>query len=697
MKKLFLPLLVISFSSALTHSHASSTEFADIDTVEQFEEGEAKTAAISEPGTLIQGLSATALIDVQNDNLWAAAIHPKTGQIIAATGPKGKVLALEGSGNQRVLATLNEPEIYAIAISPKGEIFVGSSPKGKIYRISSSGEAEVYFEPKEENIWALAISPRGELFAATGNEGRIYRITAKEKGEIYYDADEPAFRSLAFDRDGSLLAGTSGKAQLYRINAQNVGVVLASTTQVEIPAITTSPDGTIFFAANENQRDTTSRPPKTSLPSPVPSESGDTPSPAVKVISSGPSHGEALRKGRTTIYRIRGNLFPQDLGSKSATTYSLAIQGDRLLVATGPEGYIFSIDSKGSWTRLGRLEADQVTALLQSNGPLYAITCNQSRLFKIDTKPATPAIYLSKIIDSKLFAKWGTLKVDGSGSWEIRTRSGNTSDPDKSWYPWIPLQNNRVNSQSGRYLQIEIALSDGNIQHLSLSYRTQNQPPIMRRIQVLDPGIGYRVMSKPPTPPGPANLESILRGGPSYEMKPSYQPESEPGLRTIAWLANDANNDELTFKVEIRQSSENSWTLLKDKLEVPVFSWDSSAWPEGKYYVRVTASDEKSNPPNEVLTAHAESELFVIDHTPPKITITQQSADSIQFTVADSISLLSDVSISTDGNIYYPLLPEDGILDEQTEQFKAARKPGTPLFIRAVDEVGNTGGVRVAP
>ena len=65
----------------------------------------------------------------------------------------------------------------------------------------------------------------------------------------------------------------------------------------------------------------------------------------------------------------------------------------------------------------------------------------------------------------------------------------------------------------------------------------------------------------------------------------------------------DPNGDTLVYTVEIRGANETEWKPLKDKVTEKYLSWDSTAFPDGEYRLRVTASDAPSNPPAEALTA----------------------------------------------------------------------------------------------
>ena len=62
------------------------------------------------------------------------------------------------------------------------------------------------------------------------------------------------------------------------------------------------------------------------------------------------------------------------------------------------------------------------------------------------------------------------------------------------------------------------------------------------------------------------------------------------GFMGARWAATDENGDGLIYTVEIRGVHETNWKLLKDKLKDKYWSWDSTAFPDGEYRIRVTAS-----------------------------------------------------------------------------------------------------------
>ena len=96
--------------------------------------------------------------------------------------------------------------------------------------------------------------------------------------------------------------------------------------------------------------------------------------------------------------------------------------------------------------------------------------------------------------------------------------------------------------------------------------------------------------------------------------------QSAKGFVGARWLGTDPNGDSMVYTVEIRGVNETEWKPLKEKIVDKYLSWDSTAFPDGEYRLRVTASDAPGNPPAEALSSRTESAPFLIDNTPPRIT-----------------------------------------------------------------------------
>lgn len=140
------------------------------------------------------------------------------------------------------------------------------------------------------------------------------------------------------------------------------------------------------------------------------------------------------------------------------------------------------------------------------------------------------------------------------------------------------------------------------------------------------------------------------------------------------WLATDENGDALLFKVEIRGEGETAWKLLKDGIRERYYSWDSTAFPDGKYYLRVTASDAPSNPPDKALSASRESDRFLIDNSPPEIsgltgTVNGAKID-VRFHAKDAWSILESSEYSVNGGEWKVVEPTTRLADSEEHDYR---------------------------
>jgi hypothetical protein len=140
-------------------------------------------------------------------------------------------------------------------------------------------------------------------------------------------------------------------------------------------------------------------------------------------------------------------------------------------------------------------------------------------------------------------------------------------------------------------------------------------------------------------------------GGDSSPSTPAMQYGK--GWVGARWSATDPNGDPLMFSVEIRGANEKEWKPLKERIAERYYSWDSTAFPDGEYKLRITASDAPGNPPAEALTTRMESDTFVIDNTPPQISRLGATRNGgkleVRFHAADVLNNIARAEYSLDG------------------------------------------------
>jgi hypothetical protein len=175
----------------------------------------------------------------------------------------------------------------------------------------------------------------------------------------------------------------------------------------------------------------------------------------------------------------------------------------------------------------------------------------------------------------------------------------------------------------------------------------------------------------------------------------------ERGLLTFMWRAEDENRDELTYEVQYRREGDTAWKSLKQGLADSILVWDTTSVPNGRYVVRVIASDQPSNSPATALSGDLESAAFDIDNLPPAISVTgvrrEGTRTVITFEVKDDHSAVQRVDYSLDGDRWMTVYPKDGIADSRTEQFELSLTEdlgARGVVLRAADALNNVSSAR---
>ena len=119
---------------------------------------------------------------------------------------------------------------------------------------------------------------------------------------------------------------------------------------------------------------------------------------------------------------------------------------------------------------------------------------------------------------------------------------------------------------------------------------------------------------------------------------------------------------------------------------------------DGKYELRVTASDNLSNPATSALETARISEPVVVDNTAPSIAMLAGKADGKTITIRgrarDQLSRITGIEYSIDSATeWVPVLPTDGICDSRDETFSFeitdAKSGSHRVAVRLRDAYGN--------
>jgi hypothetical protein len=680
-----------------------------------FEKGTLHQLSLSSEGRLTPAPVVRELYDPSVSFLWAVARDSK-GSLYAGGGSvgssKSKLIVVNPAGHAKTLAELDGMEIQALAVDKQDRVYAATSPDGKVYRVNAAGHAEVFYDPHSKYIWALAFSSNGDLFVATGDQGEIHRVAANGTGSVFYRTEEVHVRSLAVDGRDNLIVGTDPSGLILRITPVGQGFVLYETPKREITAVVVAADGTVYAASTGTKAPATAPPPPqrqaqagagavTIVPQNGGSGRGDSAPPST--AGGGPP---SAVPGGSDIYRVQPDGYARRIWTNSLdVVYALAFDAQgKVIAGTGNRGNIYRLDSDQSYTRLLNLSAAQVTGFAPgANGRLYAVTGNIGEIFSIGPEREPSGTLESDVLDAGAFSYWGRMTSlhAGSGAVTFETRSGNVSRAQKDWSPWAKLSGDRVTSPAARFLQYRAMVSGAEeLYDVTAAYEMKNVAPVIEALESTP--ANYRFPEPAAAPSNPPGLTLPPLGRASSPPAATRTPDTSPTLTSAKgyigarWLASDENGDTLTFTIEIRGEHETAWKPLRKNLRERYHSWDSTAYPDGKYRIRVTASDAPSNTPEEALTSSRESDVFLIDNTAPEIsalTATPQAGKiEVRFHAKDALNILAKAEYSLNGGDWKVVEPTTRLTDseEHDYRFQVDGGPGeTTIAVRVSDSYEN--------
>jgi hypothetical protein len=678
---------------------AARTREFRLGSLEAILKGTAEGVSVTADGALEPAPASTRVFSGSVTYVWALVPDGHDG-VYAATGSDGKVFHIRGNQSAEEAASTFEYELFALAGTPDGALYFGGAPNGTLTRRSADGKAETLVDFPEGLIWDLIASPGGEIYTSSGENGEVYRVERDGRTQLVAGIPDAHVVSLAWWQN-RIVCGTDARGLLVAIDpASGEKEVLYDTTQEEVVAILPLGER-LLFAANGEQASANEAKESDALSLPV-----------IEVKADG-------QPAASTLYeRDAGGLVRPVWFSREKQILSLCSAPDgRVLVGTGSEGALYALDASWDATRLADFEEADILCLAQEGQRVFVGTGTGGAVYFVDFDRSREGVYTSRAFDARMTARWGMpfWKMGGDGQLVFATRSGQTEEPDETWSPWQPLQDGRVPSPPARFLQWRATLSSGpqgglRVETVTVPYRGPNRAPEIA---------GVIVSPKAPemaaTDGGGGPVRQELPGG----VKVDYSFDDAGGsaaretprglwtrsLRSAVWQAKDPDDDGLRYDLYLRFGGEEAFYLVKKDLTDAAWTWESSAWPDGWYQLKVVARDDADNIAGEGREASRLSALFQIDNTPPRLldvrVAGQESELVLSGNAEDDASRIGGLEFSLDGESWRPGLPSDGICDGLQESFAIplpsrtdGRRP-TVVGVRIWDEVGNPASARL--
>lgn len=705
-----MPRIRLRISSALAALMAVSVSigaagptFWTVATAADFLRGTSDGVSISSQGVLTPGPQLMNRLSSSPGQIWSIA-EGADGTIWAGTGGDGRVLRLRPGQAEETVFDSSEANIFAVAVAGT-RVYAASSPDGRVYVIDGNTPARPFFDPEEKYIWALTVDSAGRLWIGAGSPATVYRVDANGTGRPLYRPTAGHVVVLGRDTEGRILAGTESPGRLYRFGADDRPFAMLDSGLTELRAVSAGADGAIYAAALNRGEDSSSTDAGSAsvvLATP--------PAPSATPAAAPPSTRRSL------LYRIDPTGTWESVWETPDLIYDVAsIDEGAALVATGPNGRLYRVARNRDVTLVTGVDAKQITRFAGriptgARTPAFA-TANPGRILVPGSGDQTPATFLSAVRDSRSIASWGLMRWESTGGVTLFTRSGNTEAPDDSWSDWSAAYSSRqgeaIKSPAARFVQWKAVLArtasepaPPRVTAVTVAYLARNTRPLVSSITVHPPGVVFQrpFSSEEGAIAGLDDLTADARRPPGDAVNPSPAPGRrmfQKGLQTIAWKADDADADRLTYTVQYRRLGETDWRELRAGLLDPLFVWDTTTVADGRYVVRIVASDSLSNPADRALAGDRESDAIDVDNTPPQITteVTRAGATTrMVVRVHDAQSPIQKLEYSTGGGTWQVVYPADGLADSPDERYEIALPSGvdvTRVIIRATDQFQN--------
>ena len=643
-----------------------------LDSLDSFEGGDLAGVSIASDGSVRAGWTLGAAPIADASSVWSAIVTGDSA--LLGTGTGGRIYQVKG-GTVSIAAETGQMAVSSLAVAFGGDIGAGTFPEGKLYRVSAAalGATETlkpWLElPDTEDVWALAFDKKNKaLYAATGPEGKLYRIDERGNAEVFFDSEDPHLVSVTVSADGTVYSGSNGKALLYKVTAPGRADVVFDFAGDDVKAIQIGSDGSLFAISNE-YRD---------------AFKGVRPKRSRVGTAAGPTTNKKPKPGKGKLMRFSpGGVAELMLEDDDTHFVSLALDGNDVAhVGTGAEGKVYSVDDGHVERLLADTEERQVGAMVLGGKIRFVATTDPVVFHEITGEGGADAVWTSKVLDAGLRAHFGLLQWRADGTLELQTRSGNTEKPDNSWSAWsaAQTQSGAVQSPAARFLQIRARWGRDPaavLFEVKASFVTDNARALLTDVTAgesqTDSG-----SDKVPESGGPLDK-------PSEELR-------------IKWKVENPDNDTLRYRVFYRPLGDRRWIAITDPNEQQTktdLSWDTTGIPEGRYRIRVDASDELSNPPGRVSKHSLESRTVLVDNTPPSLTKLTLRGRRLQGTAIDGLGPIARIEVALLGSkTWWPAFPIDQVFDQRTESFEVDLSTLIPpdaqlVVVRAYDAAGN--------
>jgi len=669
---------------SLGHAMAVSTSFWALHGEKDLREGKLDGVALSQKGLLTLAPRFKRIApSLSEEIIWCVA-EVSSKEVWFGTGHQGKIYRWNVKGDLSEFVTLSDLEVLCLEPDGKGGAWAGTGPGGFVFHVNGQGEVKQVLEIAERYVWDIAWH-KGFLYAGVGPGAKLYRVGPKGEVTIAYESSESHVLTVTSSKD-DLLFGTEGQGLALRLSAKGEVDVLYDPEEEEVRGILPAGEGHVILGYTGSMTPSPRGPSKERE-----GEEGEE-------KTEGRPLQAPRNKGKGTLYwRLEdGEVRSLFQGTAPLILCAIPSQGkEQYWLGTGNEGRIVQVQLDGSWDVIAELEMSHVLGLIRlEQGSILACGSSPLCIVKADGVRDREGEYVSKVLDAGANAEWGNVMVESDipkgCKVELSTRSGNTKNPDFTWTGWtrpqtVKPEGVQVGSPRGRFLQYTLTFSGTasgetpTVFEVRVPYKRSNLSPVVTRLSL--------AFSAP---------ESSDKGTDREKRIPTA---AGPWTKKVdvSWEVHDENQDPLLFDLHYRWEGEDTWWPLAMEQRNKTWTWDTEAWPDGRYALKLTACDSPGNLPKEAKRGELEIRPIVIDNTPPIFkslkTSTMENAVTVKGILEDEMTPIVSVEYSLNASDWKRVFSEDGMWDSRREEFKLVvdglEERQHILAIRVMDEAGN--------
>ncbi len=139
------------------------------------------------------------------------SLAPLAATVMANLGGSD-IYRISPDGSPRTLWSSKDDLVYALAFDSTGRLLAGTGNKGKIYAIDGRAYTDLV-KASANQVTAFARAPHGGMYAATSNLGKVFELGPGSAAEGTYESD--VYDAHIFSKWGRVEVRGNGKFELY--------------------------------------------------------------------------------------------------------------------------------------------------------------------------------------------------------------------------------------------------------------------------------------------------------------------------------------------------------------------------------------------------------------------------------------------------------------------------------------------------